>query len=126
MSVQQIIKNSNYNLDLFTSAEIAAFEERIVKRETAGKTSLYVKCLIRERDIRLKPEEVVRQLYLKRLLEDYGYPKSRIAVEHPVKFGSETRFADIVIRDKDHPDSAYAIVELKKPKQKEGKDQLTG
>jgi len=124
MSVQQIIKNSNYNLDLFSSAEIAAFEEGIVTKETGGKIAFYSKCLIRERPIRLKPEEVVRQLYLKRLLEDYGYPKTRIAVEYPVKFGSETKFADIVIRDKDHPDSAYIIIELKKPKWKEGKDQL--
>ncbi len=35
-----------------------------------------------------------------------------------------TKSADIVIRDKDHPTSAYIIVELKKPKRKEGKDQL--
>lgn len=123
-SIQQIIKNTNYNLDLFSSAEIAAFEELIQARESNGKKAYYVRCLIRDKDIRLKPEEVVRQLYLKRLLMEYGYPKGRVAVEFPVKFGSETKFADIVIRDKDHPESAYAIIELKKPKQKEGKDQL--
>src|SRR5205085_11964909 len=33
-------------------------------------------------------------------------------------------FADIVIFDKDHPTSAYILVELKKPKFKDGKDQL--
>src|ERR1043166_980164 len=123
-NLQQIIKNTNYNLDLCSSAEISAFEETIQPRESNGKTTYYVKCLIRNKDIRLKPEEVVRQLYLTRLLTEYGYPKERIAVEFPVKFGSETKFADIVIRDKDHPESAYVIIELKKPKQKEGKDQL--
>ena len=83
-----------------------------------------MRCLIRDTDIRLKPEEIVRQLYLRRLLENYGYTKNRIAVEFPVKFGSETKRADIVIRDKDHPESAYIIIELKKPKLKDGKDQL--
>lgn len=34
------------------------------------------------------------------------------------------RFADIVIFDKDHPTSVYVVIELKKPKWKEGKDQL--
>ncbi len=83
-----------------------------------------MRCLIRDTDIRLKPEEIVRQLYLRRLLENYGYTKNRIAVEFPVKFGSETKRADIVIRDKDHPESAYIIIKLKKPKLKDGKDQL--
>ncbi len=61
-----------------------------------------MRCLIRETDIRLKPEEIMRQLYLRRLMENYGYPKNRIAVEFGVKFGVETRHADIVIRDKDY------------------------
>lgn len=124
MSLQQIIKDSNYNLDLFTAAEIAAFEATLVAREVKGKPVYQVKCLIRNKEIRLKPEEVVRQLYLNRLLNEYGYPKERLAVEFPVKFGAETRFADIVIFDRDHPTSAYILVELKKPKFKDGKDQL--
>lgn len=89
-----------------------------------GKQTFYVKCLIRNKEIKLKPEEIVRQLYLARLLNEYGYPKQRLAVELPVKFGSETKFADICIFDKDHPTSAYILVELKKPKFKDGKDQL--
>lgn len=124
MSIQQIIRNSNHNLDLFSSAEIAAFEENIITRESNGKQVFYFRCLVRDREVRLKPEEVVRQLFLRRLLEDYGYPKQRVAVEFPVKSGAGTIFADIVIKDKDHPDSAYIVVELKKPKWKEGKDQL--
>lgn len=34
----------------------------------------YVKCLIRQKDIKLTPEEVIRQLYLQLLLDDYRYP----------------------------------------------------
>lgn len=47
-----------------------------------------------------------------------------MAFEHPVKFGRETKSADIVIFDKDRHDTSYLIVELKKPKLKDGKNQL--
>lgn len=124
MTFQQILKDSSYNLDLFTEAEKDAFEATIIIRELKGKFAYYAPCLIRNKEIRLKPEEVVRQLYLARLLNEYDYPKHRIAVELPVKFGSETKYADICIFDKDHPTSAYILVELKKPKFKDGKDQL--
>ena len=41
-----------------------------------------------------------------------------------VNFGKEKKKADIVIFDKDRPDTAYIIVELKKPKLIDGKSQL--
>jgi type I restriction enzyme M protein len=122
MIIQEILKNSNYQLDLFTDAEIAELEQRVQSKETNGKLAFYIRCLVRDKDIRLKPEEIVRQLYLRRLMNTYGYQKHRIAVEFPVSMGSDKKFADIVILDKDHPTSAYTIVELKKPKWKEGKD----
>ena len=124
MDISQFVKDSNYDVSLFTQAELETLGANIMTRETNGKTIYNVRCLIRDTDIRLKPEEIVRQLYLRRLMENYGYAKNRIAVEFPVKFGAETRRADIVIRDKDHPESAFIIIELKKPKLKDGKDQL--
>ncbi len=124
MIIQEILKNSSYQLDLFLDSEIVELEKTIVSRQTNGKTAFYIRCLIRDKDIKLKPEEIVRQLYLRRLLNTYHYPKNRIAVEFSVQMGSEKKSADIVILDKDHPTSAYIIVELKKPKWKEGKDQL--
>ncbi len=91
MSYQQILKDSNYNLDLFTEAEIGAFERNISTREVKGKLTYYAPCLIRGKEIKLKPEEVVRQLYLNRLLNEYRYPKHSIAVERPVMIPSETK-----------------------------------
>jgi type I restriction enzyme M protein len=41
-----------------------------------------------------------------------------------VNFGREVKRADIVVMDKDRPNTVYMIVELKKPKLKDGKDQL--
>jgi type I restriction enzyme M protein len=124
MKLEQILKDSNYKLNLFSQAEIDALEAKITTRETRGKETAFIICLIRNKEIQLKPEEIVRQLYLRRLLQDYNYPNDRIAVEFPVKFGVETKKADIVIRDKDHPDSAFIIIELKKPNLKDGKLQL--
>ncbi|CAJ0842094.1 10743_t:CDS:10 [Entrophospora sp. SA101] len=68
--------------------------------------------------------EIVRQLYIVTLLEDYNYPKSRIKLEHSIHFGREKKSADIVIFDKDRPNVEYIIVEVKKPNEKLGKEQL--
>ena len=122
--IQKTLEDSNYRLSLFREDEIAALRERITTRKSRGRETPYVKCLVRGNDVQLKPEEAVRQLYAARLINHYGYPTSRLSVEHPVRFGRERKRADIVIRDKDRPDIAYIIIELKKPKLSEGKGQL--
>jgi type I restriction enzyme M protein len=58
------------------------------------------------------------------LCDRYQYPVNRILVEYEVSFGREKKRADIAIMDKDRPNVPYIIVELKKPKLKDGKDQL--
>jgi len=115
-----ILKDSQYNLSIFTPEEITVLEKKI--KEKKGKP--YVDCLIRDKEIQLKPEEVVRQLYTSKLIKDYGYPKKRIKFEHPIQFGRQTKSADIVLFDKDRPTVEYIIVEVKKPKLKDGKEQL--
>ncbi len=121
-----ILKDSNYHLSLFTENEINSLLERITIKETKGKDTAFVKCILRDKEVRLYPEEVVRQLYAYRLITQYNYPKNRMEFEHPVHFGREVKSADIVIFDKDRPDTEYLIVELKKPKLKDGKEQLKG
>ena len=76
----------------------------------------YIKCLVRNKDIQLKPEEAIRQLCLKILCDRYQYPVSRLVVEYPVHFGREVKKADIVILDKDRVDTVYIIIEVKKHK----------
>ena len=60
------------------------------------------------------------------LIDDYGYPAERIAIEKPVQMGSAVhdKLADIVIWDKDNPTAAYIIIECKKPKRSDGLEQL--
>ena len=119
-SIQTALKDSNYRLDLFEDDEIKNLRTRVFRK--TGREHL--KCIVRDRDIQLKPEEIVRQLYAARLIDQYGYSKNRLTFEHPVSFGREKKKADIVIFDKDRFDTAYIIVEVKKPKLKDGKDQL--
>jgi type I restriction enzyme M protein len=120
--IQTILKDSNYHLSLFSEDEISALRKKIIVKESKGKKTPFVPCIVRDKDIQLKPEEVVRQLYAARLIQQYGYPKKRLAFEYDVTFGREKKSADIVVFDKDRPDTPYIIVELKKPKLKGDKD----
>ena len=122
--VQAILKNSDYRFSLFREADIDNLKQKAFVKSIRGKNTLFIQCVVRDKDIQLKPEEAVRQLYAMRLISQYGYPKKRLAFEHPVNFGRETKSADIAIFDKDRPDTPYIIVELKQPKLKDGKHQL--
>ncbi|MDE0326731.1 MAG: N-6 DNA methylase [Candidatus Poribacteria bacterium] len=122
--IQTILKDSNYHLDLFDESEIQALREEILIQTVRGKETPFIRCPIRRKPIQLKPEELIRQLYAARLLNQYRYPKERVRFEHLVNFGRERKRADIVILDKDRPDTPYIIVEVKKPKLQDGKDQL--
>ncbi len=121
-TLKDILRDSQYSLDLFTHSEIKSVEDSIFEKR--GKP--YLRCLGSGRERMAKPEEIVRQLYLNKLIKKYGYPKDRIHVERAVYFGSavHTKAADIVITDKDDPDTAYIIVECKKPNRRDGREQL--
>jgi len=80
--------------------------------------------LVRKKEIKLTPEEAVRQLYIQLLIDDYEYPTERMELEYAVSFGREKKRADIVIFDKQQTTFPYIMVELKKPKLKDGKEQL--
>ena len=122
--LQTILKDSNYHLDLFDPSEIQTLQEEILIQTVKGKETPFIRCPIRRKAIQLKPEELIRQLYAARILNQYRYPKERVRFEHLVNFGRERKRADIVILDKDRPDTPYIIVEVKKPKLQDGKDQL--
>lgn len=124
MKLTEILKDSEYNLDLFKQENITSLENRIIEKRTAKTTAYYVHCIIRDKDIKLTPEEIVRQLYTQELIETYGYPKSRIVFEYVYSDGSKKERADIVILSKIDSTVPYIIVEVKKPKLKEGKEQL--
>ncbi len=124
MRIAEILKDSNYKLTQFNIVEIQNLENRIIVKDVRGKATPYVKCLVRKKEMKLTPEEAVRQLYIQLLIDDYEYPVERMELEYAVSFGREKKRADIVIFDKQQTTSPYIMVELKKPKLKDGKEQL--
>ncbi|MDW7977119.1 MAG: type I restriction enzyme HsdR N-terminal domain-containing protein, partial [Leptospiraceae bacterium] len=109
-----------YGITLFTDPEKENIEKLIEERE--GK--FFIKCQVKEKLKPAKPEEIVRQLWIYRLLNEYNYPKDRIDVERVIYFGSrDSGLADIVVLHEDltHP---YIIFEIKRPQRKEGLEQL--
>lgn len=124
-TIYNIIVESDYKLTQFSQEGIDAIEQRVsLKKNKQGKDIVYVKCLVREKDVKLTPEELVRQLYIHKLITEYGYPVERMELERAISFGREKKRADIVIFSKTNPTAEEIIVELKKPKLKDGKEQL--
>lgn len=59
-----ILQGSNYSLSQFSKEHITSFSQRIsFRQDKKGKEIFYVDCLSRKKEIRLTPEEVVRQLF---------------------------------------------------------------
>jgi type I restriction enzyme M protein len=120
-SIDDIFKSSEtkHSLTLFDNA----LQQTINIYDKNGRP--YLKCVGSDKERPAKPEEIVRQLYIIKLLEYYGYSKERIQVEKDVWFGSgvSDKRADIIVLQKDleHP---YIIVEVKKPNRKDGIEQL--
>ena len=110
---------------LFSEEEVRALDARVVMRESRGKQTPYITCLVRNKEVQLKPEERTRQLWLARLIDKLGYARSRITVEYPITFGRDTsKRADIVVMDADRSTMPYVIIEVKQAKFKDGKEQL--
>lgn len=120
VTIEDILRGTAHTLTIFKPKTIASLSI-FLKR---GKP--YLTCYVTGKDRPAKPEEIVRQLYVKMLIDDYGYPAERIIIEKPVHMGSNVhdKPADIVIWNKDDPTAAYIIVECKKPKRSDGLEQL--
>ena len=124
MIAEILKKSSSHGLEMFKSEEIEWLGNRIELKKTKAGIGYYADCFVRGKNIKMTPEEVVRQLYAHRLVEDYGYDIGRLAFEFPIFFGREAKRADIVIRDKEDLNVPYIIVETKKPNAKDGREQL--
>lgn len=119
MKIKELFENTEHGLTLFNEKLL----DYIDIFEKNGKN--YIKCLASDVDRLVKPEEIVRQLFILKLIKEYGYPKERIAVEKEVWFGSgvSEKRADIIVFHK-NSEEPYIIVEVKKPNRKDGVQQL--
>ncbi len=121
MLLDKILKsNGKYDLQIFSKTSIDLLEKNILQKN--GK--YFFVCYKRKKEIQLKPEEIIRQLMLYKLINEYGYSLDLLDVEYVVSFGREKKFADIVIFNKKDKTSVYCVLEIKKHSAKDGKDQL--
>ena len=119
------LQHPRHACGLFSDAQEAALDSRVFERELRARLVPHVTCLIRNKPVRLTPAERTRQLWLARLIHEYGYSVPRIGVEYPVTFGRDTsKRADIVVFDADRPTVPYIIIEVKRSMLRAGKEQL--
>jgi len=103
----------------------------------AGKTKYFMKSFVPfssgkeevqvfSEDGKSNPEEIVRQLWVYKLLNVYEYKADEIDLEISVHFGTEVnaKAADIVVYTDSAKQTPKIIVEVKKPKRKDGIEQL--
>lgn len=118
-----------YGLDEFS----AIHPEDVLEIFEKEKGKFYLKCLKRDRDLLVwneekqagEPEEIVRQLWIHKLINEYNYSIGRIEVEVNVDFGREVheKAADIVVYLEDKQ-TAWIILEVKSPEAKDGLEQI--
>ena len=71
-----------HGLKIFSSADLA----KLNIFEEDGKS--FIKCPVSDRKKVAKPEEVIRQLTINRLIDDLHYPLKRLDIEVLIKMGS--------------------------------------
>lgn len=116
---------------------LAIYPKTAATGRDAGKTKYYLKSFIPfssgneevqvyVEDGKANPEEIVRQLWVYKLIHQYGYKMDEIDLEASVQFGTEvgTKAADIIVYTDNSKETPKIIVECKKPKRKDGIEQL--
>ncbi len=133
MTLAEILKSDANALKLFSPAQIQQLESSLIADEKGDK--FYLNCLRRNKKIQVyspsktNPEEIIRQLYILKLKQEYGYPIDHMELEVAVQMGSASKSADIIIYDnatKKDKENIVLIIEVKKPNETlmQGLDQL--
>jgi len=118
--ITDILRGSDYALAIFPPEYVTDLQ-LFFKSDKP-----YLTCIATDKPRPAKPEEIVRQLYLRLLIDHYGYSKTRITLERAVTMGAgvHEKRADIVICERDTPDTEYIIIEVKKASRRDGLEQL--
>lgn len=114
-------KDVEHGIDLFSEKEIKKIEASVIQKNNV----FNIMCLIRKKYVVAKPEEVVRQLWIKRLIDDLHYPEERINLEVGVTLfsGAAGGFVDIAVY-RDDLTTPYIYLETKRPRRSDGIRQL--
>ena len=129
--LDKIFKKTDQSFGLDEFGSIHPQDTLDIFERESGK--YYLKCLVRNKDLLVwneekqigEPEEIIRQLWIQKLVSEYNYPLERIAVEVSVDFGHEVheKAADIVVYKEDK-EAAWIIIETKSPDSKNGLEQI--
>ena len=116
---------------------LSIYQKTVEIGRDAGKAKYYLKSFVpfssgkEEVQVHVEggksaPEEIVRQLWVYKLIHQYGYKEDEIDLEKSVRFGTgvSTKAADIVVYTDSTKETPKIIVECKKPKRKDGIEQL--
>ncbi len=116
---------------------ITIYSKAVTTGKDAGRTKYYLKSFIPfstgNEEVQVyaeggksAPEEIVRQLWVYKLMQQYAYKADEIDLEKGVQFGTEvgTKAADIIVYTDATKVTPKIIIECKKPKRKEGIEQL--
>ena len=116
---------------------LTIYPKTVEKGRDAGRTKYYLKSFIPfssgNEEVQTyveggksAPEEIVRQLWVYKLIHQYGYKEDEIDLEKSVQFGTKvgTKAADIIVYTDATKETPKIIVECKKPKRKDGIEQL--
>lgn len=116
---------------------IEIYPKVIASGREAGKTKYFLKSFVpfssgnEEVQVYVEggksaPEEIVRQLWVYKLIHQYGYKIDQIDLEKSVQFGVGvgTKAADIIVYTDSSKTTAKIIIEVKKPNRKDGIEQL--
>jgi type I restriction enzyme M protein len=116
---------------------ISIYPKTTTTGKDAGKTKYYLKSFIPfstgNDEVQVytdggksAPEEIIRQLWVYRLIHQYDYKADEIDLEKGVQFGTEigTKAADIIVYTDATKVTPKIIVECKRPKRKDGIEQL--
>ena len=125
------------NLDKPIHEIISIYPKTATTGKDVGKTKYYLKSFVPfssgNDEVQVyaeggksAPEEIVRQLWVHKLMQQYGYKAGEIDLEKGVWFGTEigTKAADIIVYTDATKVTPKIIVECKKPKRKDGIEQL--
>lgn len=69
MTLNELFKNTTYDDTLFSVEDKSTIESRIFMKSVRGSEVPYITCAIRDKEIKLTPEEAVRQLYIYKLMK---------------------------------------------------------
>lgn len=117
----EVAKSELDELTYFDRKARTAIRNNLLVKNNSAK----IKCVITEKDRKLTPEELVRQLMIIKLMKEYNYPKELFKLEVGIVMGStvHNKKADIVIINKTSLEP-YIIIEVKKRTRTDGIKQL--